>query len=352
MNDTVHIVSAADQRYFPGLLGTLASLLTFADAGERFQFHVFDGGIDAASRRRLERLLDADPRDIALRWVTPDLSVFRSLSDIYGNFMTYTRLLIPALIDAPRAIWLDADLLVLRDIRPLWETDLQGNPVGACLEPEDTGFTADISNLGELGIPPGAPYHNAGVLLLDTSRLRDMDFSARALDYLATHHGKYHWHDQSAINVVLFGHIASLPPHWNTLSTVFSREPEQCTLQDGYVYHFLQRPKPWFRYTGEPHAVMLYDLLEALDCPLPELTAARRLAEKCKWLSPALTQALYTFRYRIAGMKADSNDVLTAWRANTRISKFARGNRLFAAINGRLRQYAASLGESQPGVLR
>lgn len=75
----------------------------------------------------------------------------------YLSKMTYARILIPQLIPEDRVLYLDADVIVDRNLDDLFNTDMQGHPVAAVKD-----YFGD--------------FFNAGVLLMDNSQLRSTSF--------------------------------------------------------------------------------------------------------------------------------------------------------------------------------
>ena len=320
----IHIATGADQRYFPGLLCSITTALLFASKTESIVFYIFDGGINAESKSKLESICQLIYPKVSINWLSPELEQFQGLVSMSGNFMCYARLYLPEILQIDRAIWLDSDLLVFEDIKKLWETKIYDYPIAASLE--DCPIGSDVKNSEEFNIPQDSPYYNTGVLIMDFKQLRESSFAKSAVEYLKGNHGKYLWYDQSAINVVLHQQIFQLDRKWNYLNRIFDSSPDLDLILDGrYIYHFLQRPKPWQKYSETPHALLLYDILSVLECPMPELSVSNELKEKAKWLFPSLTHTIYSFRHKLvlSGDKC-SDSIACAWKRN---AKFKRLNR-------------------------
>lgn len=131
---------------------------------------------------------------------------------------TWYRVFLPELLpDVERVLYLDADLIVLESVAPLWDTDVSES------------FVAAVSNVLEpryadrpraLGIPESQGYFNAGVLLLNLDLMR-REGSSRALQEYARHNAdELLWRDQDALNVVLGPRRVSLHPRWNCMNSI------------------------------------------------------------------------------------------------------------------------------------
>lgn len=117
---------------------------------------------------------------------------------------TRAKLAMVPVLPVERVIYrVDADTLVRADVRPLWDTDLAGRPLGAV---PDVGYP-----VGHAGVQR-APYFNAGVLLMDLARVRAE--MPRLLEAAAQYETSLH-RDQDALNDVFRGEWLALGMKWN-----------------------------------------------------------------------------------------------------------------------------------------
>lgn len=168
---------------------------------------------------------------------------------------TWYRIFLPELLpDVERLLYLDADLIVLDSLAPLWEVDLGEHYLGAVtnvLEPIYAHRPA------ELGITRPNAYFNAGVLLMNLEAMRRDDRTAALEEYARSHAAELLWRDQDALNVVLGERRLPLHPRWNCMNSfltvpeaaeeVFTAEELAGALGDPAVRHF-EGPgenKPW-----------------------------------------------------------------------------------------------------------
>jgi lipopolysaccharide biosynthesis glycosyltransferase len=266
------VVFAIDEGYAMPLAVTLRSILE-ASANADFDFRVLHTGISPATRARVQASL---PRGGAtLTWQEADLGAFSgcgTLPHITG--VTYARLLLDRLLpDAKRAIYLDADTLVLTDLRRLWSTPLRGAPVGAVVDGVSPALRA---NEGALPGRPEVPrYFNAGVLLIDLERWRAAGVSAAATDYILRHPNSP-YSDQDALNIALDGAWAELDCRWNCQAHLHFHDlksyPET---ERPFILHFVTSGKPWNFLVPNANA-KVYDLVR-------DRTAyARTLRDRCR----------------------------------------------------------------------
>lgn len=317
--DKIPIALGADQGYFPGLLATVFTTLASSANPTQFEFHIFDGGIDCNSKRKLEQLIADFGNANLVDWIVAEPEQFGELVSMCGNHLEYARLLLPRVLQRDRIIWLDADLLVFRDCAELWDYECGGLPIAAAHE--DARFDSDVSNLDVLGISVGAAYFNTGVMVMNLASLRESRFADSALSYLRKHDGFYRFHDQSAINVVMHEKIAELPQEFNYFNRLYNKAATaEKVIEGGYNYHFLERPKPWMRYSGEPHAQIFYGIMQLLDEPMPRLTAFGNRLNWLRWKFPNVAAAYYRWTPKRLVMPREMQMCEQTWQHSTAIS--------------------------------
>jgi lipopolysaccharide biosynthesis glycosyltransferase len=194
-----------------------------------------------------EKVFDSLPKESALiRWVEVDLGSFYHFSTMqHVSKTTFARLSIPDIFPETilKVLYLDADTLVLEDLKPLWETDLEGAILGAVL---DGIAGADRKNgTLPLNVPKVEKYFNAGVLLINLANWRRERISEKSLEYLALNPNSP-FSDQDALNFACDRHWKELDLRWNFLDFCGKRKisdllPEQRPA----IVHFASAVKPW-----------------------------------------------------------------------------------------------------------
>lgn len=168
----------------------------------------------------------------------PDISMLTHTNQMAHITMTATyRLFAPFILkDLDKAIYLDSDLIVLDDIKKLWE-----------YEPEYIAGVPDPmykrqarkNNLKHL-------YINSGVMVLNLKNLRKLDY-LKAIEN--TQNGGYNLSllDQDIINIAFGDKIEHLPEEWNVYSKLY---PETTNVmiearRKPSIIHWCGFEKPW-----------------------------------------------------------------------------------------------------------
>ncbi|MEF7616689.1 glycosyltransferase family 8 protein [Aquincola sp. MAHUQ-54] len=252
----MHLVLAADGRYAMPLAAAVASAARRTDARRGIVFHLLHSAFPAALRRKVERSLQGAGRPLArIEWIPLEMGRLAGLRLVhdYMSPLIYARLLIPDLLpaDVGRALYLDADMVVLEDLASLWDTDLGGRSVGAVRDRiGHVGAPGGLVNHAALGIPADAPYFNSGLLLMDLARWRALGIGRRVVEYLETHRDLIQMGDQDGLNALLHHDWHELPFRWNwqTLPRMHRQGPPTCwspASAHQSIVHFSSSEKPW-----------------------------------------------------------------------------------------------------------
>jgi lipopolysaccharide biosynthesis glycosyltransferase len=257
----VVLTLASNESYFPGLYCAIASALGYLDPGREVDVKVLDGGLSQSSLDTLSRLIGRMGKRACLEFVAADPSIFGKATLGPGqSHMAYCRILLSHLLDIPRLIYLDCDVLVFRDLSQLYDLQLSDGKAIAAVPDSETSFLAEDSSAvaKAIHLPPERAYFNSGVMLMNLNELRREHFFERAVEFLNSWSGKYRFHDQSAINFLLHGQIEELPEYWNRPSWRFDAQRNndlRCVL------HYT-RSAPWIVETAGP-AQALFDRFAA-----------------------------------------------------------------------------------------
>lgn len=197
------IVSAADERYVPHFAALLHSISAHAPGAD---LHLLNCGIAPATLAILAAF--ADRLGVALAVTGVDTARFAELpTNNQWSAAIYARLLIPDLFSsAERALYLDADCVVVGDLGDLWHTDLRDAAIGGV-------YDHAVIVERRAGIPLST-YVNSGVLLMNLPVWRREQLSTAAVRFLRSHPGAA-FPDQTAISAACAGRIRHLDERWN-----------------------------------------------------------------------------------------------------------------------------------------
>jgi lipopolysaccharide biosynthesis glycosyltransferase len=260
----VVIAMGFDGAYVPHAASTIASIVRNAP-GARLRFLILYADVDADLKAKLESVAP----DARFDWIVIKDDDFPDLPD-RGHISRATLFRMGLETLAPpecrRAVYLDADLTVLGDIRELWTMDLAGLPIAAARD----AYMRPEEFAERWGLPEGGSYFNAGVLVIDMDRMRAEKLLSKALAFQTAHAADLPFNDQDALNWAFWKNYRALDPTWNTQRPMALPDEipaEECpnntpvAFHTARVVHFTTAQKPWLATTWHPWSWIYWDNL-------------------------------------------------------------------------------------------
>ena len=236
-----HICLSSDNNYAPYLGVTLYSILK-NNPGTLFHFHILDGGISKAAKAKLAEFKKQFVFD--LDYVVISDEQFKNFYiDPKTHFTkaTYYRLLIPQLFyNLDRVLYLDVDILVLNDLKPLLDMDMGENALA--MVPDISGAESQE----RLGL--STPYYNAGVILFNIPKCLSADLTLNFITFAVETDKVLTYHDQDIINSCAAHLVQKISSIYNTQILPWDKKCIQ-KVKENYdkivALHFITAIKPW-----------------------------------------------------------------------------------------------------------
>jgi lipopolysaccharide biosynthesis glycosyltransferase len=213
--------------------------------------------VDTRVWRLSEACLERLPRD---RTFPPEAAAPLLLADLLPQ-------------DLDKVLFLDADLLVLDDVAPLWTHALDGRALAAAADPAIPlcRSARGVKGWRDRGIPDQAPYFNAGVLLVDLEAWRRRDVAGRALEYVRMVGDRVDYLHQEALNAVAWNDWSPLAARWNVPATAgrWFDPTDHDAVAAPAIVHFAGRMKPWRMRSGSRFAGAYDDAMSRMIARMP-----------------------------------------------------------------------------------
>ncbi len=180
------LVFASDENFVRGLAAAMHSALAKLPPAFAPEIYVLDNELSESSRTRLSRVVNTARGSDELRWIPVRDERLECLPTSTYTIAVYSRLLIPELLPLHirRAVYLDADVLVLQDVSPLFTIDLADAPFGAAWAVGPDNPDPAHVRIRD-GDHPRAEF-NTGVMVMDLEHWRSTGLGERAVQYAAT----------------------------------------------------------------------------------------------------------------------------------------------------------------------
>lgn len=252
LNSLPPLVCGVDDGYARPLRTLMRSIAAaHRGAVEELRLIVLDQQISELNRRAILRVADQIGLATELRRA-PVTDPCYPVSD-WVSGAVYVRLAIPEVVpDERRVLYLDADTMVVGDLRPLLRQSLDGCPVGAVRDPQNPviGRGIQLPGWDQLGVPYGRDYFNSGVMLIDLERCEQLGVFERSRMFLSEHPDKVRFWDQDALNWAVEDNWQRLERRWNT----FALTP--LAAQPGFI-HYAEADSPLARLLADEQTAAL-----------------------------------------------------------------------------------------------
>ena len=238
---TAHIALCCNGAMLPGLHATLASLVKNLGQRDQVSLTLFIQDISEKEQATIRGTVAqaGGVGDFAIR--EADISEFKGLKALHGDWMTYLRLLLPKLIpEADTLLYLDSDLIVNTDASAFFEHDLHDFPLGA-VPAETVEWSLDRDLLKSVGLTDQDQCFNAGALIINSRVWRDQGLIERCLEFGKAHSSSLKSADQSILLSLFSRDFYRLPKQFNIM---VGAGDKPFAISEG-IYHFVGSPKPW-----------------------------------------------------------------------------------------------------------
>lgn len=225
-----------DRRFLIGAAVSMRSLCENASQNGSLRFTILTTDLTAADEARLRETLEGFPvRDIRIQRV--DTGAFDSLlRSKHVSHTAYARILagdvMPSSVD--RVVYVDADVLFLRDVWELADVPLGGHVLAAIPNEDEASQQRQLQRLGVTA----DSYFASGLMVIDLPRWRALNIGQNAIDFARSVGDRLLLHDQDALNGAIRGRYQHLPDiwgHWSIAGVPQTRS----------VIHYAMSPKPW-----------------------------------------------------------------------------------------------------------
>lgn len=240
----IPIFFTVDDTYIPFLSVTLQSILEKSNNDYNYEIKILYAKLSDESKKKISKY---ERDNITIEYV--DVSEYlekvkdKLYTRDYFSMTTYFRLFITSLYPQyNKAIYLDSDIVVLRDIAELYNIDIGDNLVGAV--PDDIiqknkVFQEYVEKV--VGVSNYRNYFNAGVLIMNLEELRNYRFEEKFVYLLGT--VKYAViQDQDYLNRICKGRVKLIDSSWNIMPSASAKEIEEENIK---LIHYNYQYKPW-----------------------------------------------------------------------------------------------------------
>jgi len=219
----IPIVLAFDDNYaMPGMV-TILSLLENAKDSTFYDIKVLcEDNLSKGNRNRIAKYIEYDWKEKAtIEFIELDGDFDNAPTKFHLSKVAYYRLLIHKLLDLDKVIWCDVDTIIRGDFCDMYNTDLEGAYIGACVcvtamvNPEKCFFKGNSFN---------HKHFSSGVMLMNLARFRKEKLENKFFKAIEEHGGNLLFLDQDILNEVIKGYYKELPWRYNSHCDIYKSQ--------------------------------------------------------------------------------------------------------------------------------
>ena len=234
--DKKAVVLAANYAYVEQVMTTIKSICYH---NRSIRFYLINSDFPNEWFKQLNKRLERYDSEIINCRVTSE-QISRYKTDI--SYTVCLRYFISDFVKEDKALYLDCDLVVTKNLDNLFETDLQDYPLAAV---RDYGGRVYY----------GREMFNAGVLLINNRLWKQENMSQRLIDLTNEWHDKVDQADQSILNMLFENRWIEL--EFDNNHVVIHKQFTDYELPAGQDYpgiiHYLSHRKPWFDLAAQSY---------------------------------------------------------------------------------------------------
>ena len=234
--DKKAVVLAANYAYVEQVMTTIKSICYH---NRSIRFYLINSDFPNEWFKQLNKRLERYDSEIINCRVTYE-QISRYKTDI--SYTVFLRYFVSDFVQEDKALYLDCDLVVTKNLDNLFETDLQDYPLAAV---RDYGGRVYY----------GREIFNAGVLLINNRLWKQENMSQRLIDLTNEWHDKVDQADQSILNMLFENRWIEM--EFDNNHVVIHKQFTDYELPAGQDYpgiiHYLSHRKPWFDLASQTY---------------------------------------------------------------------------------------------------
>ena len=231
--NSIPIVLSSDDNYAKYLSVTVQSIIDNSSEVNNYEIFVLSENISIKSQKIISSQCD-DYKNFHISFfdinsVLSTCAKKKFFVNQWFSVATYFRVYIPQILkNFDKCIYLDCDLVVNHDVSELYNCDISNLYLAAAQEiGVESAITANAEHkkyyLDKLGLESSKDYFQAGVLVLNLSKLREFNFEEKFISMVEKISEPRHV-DQCIMNALFSKNHKKLPQEWNFVPGYFWNE--------------------------------------------------------------------------------------------------------------------------------
>lgn len=244
-----HIFFGVDSKFIPHTLITVMSVIEQAGHSV-YHFHIISSEFGESDAARFSEVLAGKKHGLTVHHAGDGLFSSLPTTALFTR-ATYYRLLAPQLVpEAEHVLYLDADMVCIKSLDPLWLIAKRDpNAVAFVVGEIDSLQRALAENAGL----KNTVYFNAGMMLINVQKWNEIGISEKALQSLTNSEKPLQYLDQDALNIVLEGKVCYVDRRFNHIEMLAHNVHgyKKDVPADTCIIHYAGADKPWQQWNQQ-----------------------------------------------------------------------------------------------------
>ena len=282
----MHIALSTDDRYSMACGVCIASIYENHKSDD-VHVHVLTSGLSKANVARFMELAAGYGRHIDIIQVKDEYFSGLKLSTRFPVSIYY-RLLLPRVLESDRVLYLDCDIIVNGNLRPLYDHSMPDGCPAVVVEDQ---WSDDMEVKSRAGVT--VRYFNSGVMLMNLDCWRRNQIAQKCVEFIHDNPERCVYPDQDALNHVIGNSVIFAEYGYNFQELMYGDrkhlrlDPSKFEMIDKWigcpaVIHYSGYHKPWYTDTTHPKADVFLDYLRKSPWKNARLRAYFGIIEKLK----------------------------------------------------------------------
>lgn len=253
-----NILLTLDKKYIQHLHVMLVSLFE-NNKEQNFIVHIFSDNLSTEIQNEVQELSNQYKQNIVFYDLNIDYIKHFSISN-HASLANYYRIIACKLLpqNITKILYMDVDLLVLKNIKALYSINLENNLLAVISEVGKMEEQKKILNL-----PNDKQYFNSGIMLINLKKWQDEKWTEKLINYINQNPEKLMFWDQDALNAMCYGQCIYLDNKWNMQAAMFeNNKNNKQNFQNTAIMHFTGSSKPWQYMNKHPYKYLYYQYLK------------------------------------------------------------------------------------------
>lgn len=296
-SNSISIVVTTDEHYLVLLAGLIKSIEAHNAGKNFFDFYIIADHISIEHRKKMEESVNKSITTIYWKEIAQVVPEGFSIPIDWSSYPSniHFRLFIPYFIpkEVKKVLYLDVDMIVLKDLSSLMEVNLEGFIIAAVTDSRICTLGSHwggVLNYADLDLSPELPYFNTGLLIINCEEWMAFNTTEKIIQCIIKNKRFANYPDQYGLNVVLATKWKQLNPLWNYFSDGAHQSP--------FIVHFVSRKPMYTSYKGNPvYQQLFWEYVHATKWNNEvKIGEFKRYGKKVKNI---LQKVLYTFFKKI-----------------------------------------------------